>query len=215
MSDKIQLRGHCQCCCRIQAVTGGRVAKHGYEVKNRGAGGWFSGVCSGHQYAPVEVERTVLDSVVASIRNQIAELRALADRHEAGTAHPATCRTSKYDSRTQEYVRVPWDEAEEWERADEIKSAIWNLRQRANAGASQADMMIRIADERHGQPLIEVARDAKPAPIPVGERKVNDSGRVLEAKFTLRGMVYWKNQRDGRQYDGKMSTRCWRAMKAA
>lgn len=209
---KIQMRGHCQCCCRVQAVTGGYIAKHGYEVKNRGAGGWFSGVCSGHRFAPVEIERCVLDKVVATIRKQVVELRELADKYVAGTAHPADCKTNRYDHEKREYARVAWNDASDYQRADEIKRAIWNLRQRANAGTSQANTMESIADARHGQPLIEVARDAGPAPISIGEKRVTLRFGTVEAYDVYRGQVQYHDPKGLRR---QMSTRAWRALQAA
>lgn len=210
--SNIQLRGHCQCCCRIQAVTGGRMAKHGYEVKERGQGGWFSGVCGGHSYAPVEVERTVLDNVVASIRKQVADMRELADRYEAGTAHPDNCRTSRYDHDKRDYVRVPWAEANEWQRRDEINSRVNNLRNRARAGDSQAKTMTEIADACHGKPLIEVAKDAGPAPIHIGDKRVTERFGTIEANEVWRGQVHYK---DPKGFNRKMSTRAWRLLPAA
>lgn len=209
---KIQMRGHCQCCCRVQAVTSGYIAKHGYEVKNRGAGGWFSGVCSGHQFAPVEIERCVLDKVVATIRKQVVELRELADKYVAGTAHPADCKTNRYDHEKREYARVAWSDASDYQRADEIKRAIWNLRQRANAGTSQANTMEIIADARHGQPLIEVAKDAGPAPIHCGDKRITERFGIVQASEVWRGQVHYK---DPKGFNRKMSTRAWRALPGA
>ena len=202
-----QLRGHCQCCCRLQAVSNGYVAKHGYEVKNRGQGGWFSGVCSGNQFAPVEVERSVLDSVVASIRGQIADMRALADQYKAGTAHPAKCRTARYDLAARDYVRVNWDAATEWERQDEVTLQVLDLRNRANIGEAQASMMERVAAARHGKPLIEVEKVSGPEPIKIGEKRTMGNGYVATAKAVLCGTVYWI---DGEGFRRKMSTRAWR-----
>lgn len=211
MSNSIQYRGHCQCCCRIQAVTFGNMAKHGYQVQQRGQGGWFVGVCGGHNFAPVEHERRVLDSVVVDIRADVAKLRALADKYEAGTSHPAMCKTRRYDHEKRDYVSVPWSEANEYEQAEALKSAIWAMRNRANAGDAQADMMIKIADEYHGKPLIEQVKPSAPAPVLVGERRLGANG-VLVATRVAGARVYWTNERG---FNGWTGTRAWRLLVAA
>lgn len=209
---KIQMRGHCQCCCRIQAVTGGYVSKHGYEVKNRGAGGWFTGVCSGHQFAPVEFERKTLDNVVATVRRDCGEMRELADQYEQGIAHPATCRTTKYDAIKRESVHVAWDSAPDHLRSDEVKRQVFNLRRRAETGEQFAQQMVGIADEHHGQPLQEVAKDVGPAPILVGDKRKVPAGYVAQVGSVYGGMVRFT---DGKGFPRKMSTRAWRALEAA
>ena len=211
MSNPIQLRGRCQCCCRLQAVTGGRIAKHGYEVKHRGQGGWFSGVCGGHQHAPVEVDRSVLDQVVASIRSQVADLRALADRYEAGTANPATCPTRVYDHEKREYVRIPWHQADGYAQKKEREAQIWQLRNRADAGESQANMMMNVAANCHGRPLQEHVKPAPPAPIEVGDRRVSHRG-VIVCYRVDGARVYWKDEIGFKSWTG---SRAWRQLEAA
>lgn len=60
----IQHRGNCQVCGRLHAVVKGKVAKHGYTVKD----GWFEGACNGQFYAPMQhsTEKATLSSTANS-----------------------------------------------------------------------------------------------------------------------------------------------------
>jgi hypothetical protein len=187
------------------------VAKHGYEVKDRGMGGWFSGVCSGHQFAPMQLDRTTTDSVVATVRAQAAELRGKAAAYEAGTDHPETVRTSKYDCTARDYVRIAWAEAMPFQREDEIRNQVHYLRNRAASGESWADGMEKLADKVHGQPLVEVEKAPAPEPIVYGEQRQAQRG-VLTARNVERGMVRWTDERG---FSSRMSTRSWRNLPKA
>ena len=81
-----QIRGNCQCCGRQQAVVNGRMSKHGYTVKE----GWFSGICSGRNYAPIQVSRTTTDKIIADISAEIPELIAKAEKVKSGELTPKT-----------------------------------------------------------------------------------------------------------------------------
>jgi hypothetical protein len=214
-SKKIQLRGHCQACGRLQAVRGA-VAKHGYEVKNRGEGGWFSGTCSGHMYAPVEHERKHTDRIVQMIHNEVAELRALADKYESGDKIPETVRTNRIDPKTRTAISIPWAEAQLFQQREEVRRIVWGMRNRADAGESQAQMMQNIADKYHGQSLVEVTKDEGPAPVKVGEKKIDAKSRVLTSLGVERGMVYYSYvNSQGIAFKTKMSTRSWRLLNNA
>ena len=206
-----QLRGHCQCCGRLQAVDKGTVAKHGYKVESRGQSGWFSGVCGGHQFSPMQVERKVTDTLVAQVRAEVTGLRARADSYESGVDHPETVRTQKYDSAARDYVRVAWDKAEPFQRQDEVRAQVAYLRNRANSGESWADGMEKLANEFHGTALVEVVKPEAPAPILCGERRQAVRG-ILTAKSMDRGMVWWEDERG---FKSRMSTRSWRALPLA
>lgn len=52
----------------------GRIAKHGYTVKHRGQGGYFTGVCSGSDALPYEQDHLVLDADIESAQRYIAVL---------------------------------------------------------------------------------------------------------------------------------------------
>ncbi len=211
---KIQLRGHCQCCCRIQAVQGSRMSKHGYEVKNRGDFGWFSGVCGGHKFAPVEVERVVLDQIVAQIRQECAGLLEKANNYIDGTAHPAQVGTGRYDPETRQEICIAWEEAADYTQKSELKRQIWRLQSRAQSGNQQADQMVEIADRCHGKPLQEVKKDEGPEPIPVGQKRVLPIGKIGTVQLVYKGMAHFKVEGD-EKFTRKMSTRSWRLLAKA
>jgi hypothetical protein len=218
-TKKIQLRGHCQCCGRIQAVVDGRMSKHGYEVKERGKGGWFSGVCGGHVYAPLEVERTVTDSLIVSIRKQVVDLRAHAAALESGKAFPGTARSGRRvrDEKRGGFMdeMVPYAQAPEYHQITALESAVWETKRRAELGERTANDLQKLADRVHGQPLQEVKRAEAPAPLVKGEQRKDQSGNVLTFKQTEGARAYYTWERDGKTRTSWMATRSWRALEAA
>jgi len=50
--------GHCQACDRLQKLPDGMLAKHGYQIVDRGQYGYFAGVCKGAGHAPYEEDCT-------------------------------------------------------------------------------------------------------------------------------------------------------------
>ena len=83
---QIQTRGICQCCGREQAIVNGRMAKHGYTVEC----GWFSGVCSGKNFVPMQVSRDHTDKLVAQVTKEVGDMISKANRIESGEVKPTT-----------------------------------------------------------------------------------------------------------------------------
>jgi len=142
-----QIRGNCQCCGRQQAVIGGLMSKHGYTVEQ----GWFNGVCSGRNHAPIQVSRVVTDQIIASINAEIPELIAKAEKVLAGEITPKTVKVF----RKQE---IPFEQGDRRQQSEARTALEWAYRNRARAGKNFADEMAKIADKYHGQPLVEVSR---------------------------------------------------------
>jgi len=214
MSD-IQLRGHCQCCGRVQAVPSVTMSKHGYTVEH----GWFQGVCHGHNYRPMEVDTTRTAEIVQQVREDCAELRKLAAEYTAGRKHPARAKTGRSvrnpETRKYEDVTLPWAEASEYERRDTLEAAIWSLKSKATSGESFAAGLEKLAQEVHGKPLQQVKRDAGPAPILVGERRLSEGGNTLTCTRVQGPRVYWQRDRDGKTFSGWTGTQAWRKFEQA
>lgn len=202
-ASAVQLRGICQCCGREQAVTNGRLAKHGYTVEQ----GWFQGVCSGANYAPMNKDRSQTDRIIASVRAEVAELQQLVKKLESGKAKPKTAQ-GPYNVQKREYDQVPYDEAPEYAQKDALRSLIWKTTRRAEMGTSFADMMEGLANTVFGTELREVARAEAPAPICHGERRKGTSGSILKATRVDGARVYWISEKGTRGWTG---TRAWRA----
>jgi len=201
-TTKTQLRGHCQCCGRQQAVPKrGTMAHHGYEVQD----GYFSGVCQGHQYEPIERDTTIVVSVIASVRRQAVGLRQHAADLRSGRVTPEIVR-GDWNAATREYDMIPFDGAPKWRQEQAVEAAAYQYESRGRAADSFSDGLKAIVAERAGKPLIVVPVEAGSAPVQPGERKVAPRG-VLTAVYVERGMVRWK---DDRGYTSKMSTRSWR-----
>jgi len=143
-----QIRGNCQCCGRQQAVVGGLMSKHGYTVKD----GWFSGVCSGRNFAPIQVSRTMTDKIIADISAEIPELIAKAEKVKSGEITPKTIklRFGKED--------IAFEQGDLRQQSNARTSLEWAYRNRARAGQDFVKTMAEVADKFHGQPLVEVTK---------------------------------------------------------
>lgn len=207
----LQLRGHCQRCGNQQAVRNGRIAHHGYVVRD----GWFQGACSGYQYAPIEYSRTALDQTVEIIRDQITTLRESASLLSSPAWWPKNVTVYNRFTRTDEVV--PLASLSEAKAKEVIRAMIDEQLSRARAGEAHIAYLREVAALYHGKPLIECARDEGPEPIPAGDKRIDTKGRILIAEGILpRGKVrYLRPNADGTTQPFRMSTRAWRALAKA
>lgn len=202
-SVKTQIRGNCQCCGRDQAVLpSGRMAKHGYQVKN----GWFEGTCTGHLFSPMQKYRTQTDSLVVSVRSQVKDLLQLAADLQAGKVIPKTCRVDHRPNSEQ----VPFKDAPEWAQKAAINAARFLAESRARLGESFANDMEALVNRVHGQELKVVPIEAGPPPVQVGEHRML-RGKVVTSYRVDGGKVYAESS------DRKfcLTTRAWRLLQSA
>lgn len=177
------IKGHCQACGRIQVVlyADHMMASHGYTVRS----GYFSGVCIGHNYLPLEVSRERLDWVVLDLERHAKMHDQHVDELMRGITVPS--QAFKRDQFTnivhgernpRTYERQPvlvnWSEASKVERDLQITLDIGNSESESRFARSHARSLTELAARVHGQPLIDrtaeemavkQARVAKSAPI--------------------------------------------------
>lgn len=146
MNATKQIRGNCQCCGRQQAVVNGLMSKHGYTIKD----GWFSGVCSGRNYAPIQVSRTTTDKIIVDISAEIPELIAKAEQVKSGEITPKTIKLRFNKG------EIPFEQGDRRQQSDAKTSLEWAYRNRARAGQEFVKTMIEVADKFHGTALIEI-----------------------------------------------------------
>ena len=212
MKKDIQIRGNCQCCGREQAVVGGFMSKHGYTVQN----GWFSGVCSGNHFQPMQFSRVETDNIVASIRIQIPKLLAQAKQYLSGALSPEFVIHQKFDVNTRKRieVKIPFNEASEYEQGNTRRSVAWSLKHRADMGKTFSDQLEAIANKVHETPLIEVAKK-EIEPICIGDKKTSQETGAIYTCFKVDGVrVYWSSARasDGKVIKSWMGSQSWRKM---
>lgn len=212
MSTKTQTRGHCQCCGRIQAVRGA-MSQHGYTVKH----GWFDGVCHGHQFAPMETDRTQADRVIASVRTEVVDLLARIADLKAGKVHPLTIKTSRTE--IVDGKRVPvfitWSDATKSQQQDAMSEAIWVNESRAKSGTQFADGHEALCNSVHGQPLQVVTIAAAAPRIEAGERRMSANGEIMVAKGQDGARVSWRIQRGDKSLNGWTGSKAWRTLSLA
>lgn len=201
-TQKTQLRGNCQCCGRDQAVTGGQMAKHGYEVKD----GYFSGVCQGHKYQPIQKDREVADQIVKTCREDAVKLDQRAADFRAGKIHPVEITTNRYNPQTRSPVTIPWAEGTVYQKEEALKSAAHQAESRARAARSHADMLENLANLYHGQELRTVVVESGPAPILTGEKRTTARGECAVTRVDG-ARVYWKDDRGFKGWTGSQSWR--------
>lgn len=194
MKNTIQLRGNCQCCGRDHAVVRGSMSKHGYEVKN----GYFAGICQGDRHQPMQIDRTVTDSVAAMLRSEANKLEVRADDLESG---------DRVLGLVEKPTMVEWSSLSEYQRANKLRSVVYNLRNHADANRDFASELLKVADAVHGTQLREVERVEGPAPILRGERRVC-RGEVYTATAVSAGRVYYTTHAG----KGWVGTQAWRKL---
>jgi hypothetical protein len=203
-NSTIQIRGNCQCCGHQQAVVSGTMSKHGYTVEH----GWFSGVCSGRNYAPMQVSREQTDRIVAQVRAEVPELIAQADKVKAGEITPATIKIR----RGGEKMEVAYADAMPHQQSQARDSMEWSLRNRARAGEQFADSMEELATKIHGTALIEVAKKEAPAFIMPRDQKVDAQGFTCTFTSVEGARFYYKYEKNGSVYKTWMGSQAWRRL---
>lgn len=210
MTDKkTQLRGICQCCGREQAVlASGRMSKHGYTVEH----GWFSGVCSGQHFQPLQKDRDQADRIVANVRAEVLVLLQKADAYRTGVLTPETVQ-GHWDAKVRDYAQIAWADATAYQRAGELQRVTWKLTRRAEQGTSFADQLEATANRVFGTELRVVPVESGPAPIRFGEQRKNDKGVVLTVTGVRGARVHWSmTKADGRVFNGWTGTQAWRRL---
>lgn len=200
---KTQLRGHCPCCGREQAVlASGRMSKHGYTVEHH----WFHGVCNGERHPPMELDNTVAPAIVADVRAEVTNLLKLADDLSAGRVAPVTVLRGSF----RKPEAIPFAAAAAWEQRQAVRDAISTAKHRAAVGIAFADQLQSIQEQVFGQPLREVEKAPPPARPTVGERRKLDNGVVVVATRVEGQRVYWSREDNARR--GWTGLQSWRAM---
>lgn len=210
-TNNTKLLGYCQCCGRLQAVKSNRMAHHGYQVKD----GWFQGVCPGHQFAPMQRERFEADYIVATVRQQVAELRQYAADLASGSVTLGIIDDPRHAShkRGQDKVTVAWSDLPAYYADQARDHAIWQTNARADSGERFAAFMTDLVTKVHGTCLIEAERPCPPVVIQSGERRVLANGCIATSTaFAWRGRVAFTYDRNGQQFHLGMGTRTWRLL---
>jgi len=212
--SKIQVRGNCQCCGRQQAIVGGLMSKHGYTVEH----GWFSGVCSGNRYAPMQKSRAETDSIVANIRAEIPKLLAKAEQVENGTLFPEFVIKMFYNAETRkrEEKIIPFADASEYDKRDAVKRMAWSLKSRASSGESFSNQLESIANEVHGTELVKVEKKEL-EPICVNDKKTNKETGMVYTCFKVEGArIWWTTVRpsDNKVLKSWMGSQSWRGLES-
>ena len=210
-TKQTQIRGNCQCCGREQAVVGGLMSKHGYTVEN----GWFSGVCEGRNFQPMQFSRVETDNIVSDIRKQIPKLLAQAEQYLSGALTPEFVVHQKYDVNTRKRieVKIPFNEASEYEQANTRRSIAWSLKHRASSGKTFSDQLEAIANKVHGTALIEFVKKEADV-IRVGEKKTSKETNLVYTCFKVEGVRIWwtATKQSGQVIKSWMGSQSWRKL---
>lgn len=205
MTIKIQYRGNCQCCGRLQAMLdNGQIAKHGYTVQD----GWFSGVCHGHNFPPLQIGRAGLDSMIFSINTDIKFLTGRLEAYRAGTSHPDLVSNMEPGHN---HRMIKWEEASDMQRRHGFRNEVSRMENRIRMGEAYIKNMNELAAEVLGTPLKEVPL-LKEAGIAVGDtvRIIGETVVVTKIEFAVaRGIgpgingkhvehIFW--EKNGREY---------------
>lgn len=167
------------------------LAKHGYTVAN----GWFEGTCGGSGAPALELSRDRTDSMCAQVLAECDGIEKQANRWASGAAHPARIARTSY--RRGEDKTLAWDEASGYEQTQGLKTAIANATSRVRHGRMFVEGMLKLASERHGQPLWEVPRPVPPRTLRKGDIMFDEGGRKLVIAYIERARAYFNQEIDG------------------
>lgn len=208
----IQLRGHCQQCGAQQAVNG-TMSKHGYTVQN----GWFQGVCHGHNFAPIEIDRTEADETIARVSRDVSVLESDLGKMREGKIVPKTIKTTRGEWINNKFVNleIPFSEGDVYQQRSAVETMIFQTEHRIRAGKGFIRDFGALVDKYHGQPLVEVKKPEAAPRIQAGEQRLNERGLVLTAMYQDAARVYYSYINSaGKIYKGAwIGSRAWRALK--
>jgi hypothetical protein len=209
---QIQTRGICQCCGREQAIVNGRMAKHGYTVEC----GWFSGVCSGKNFVPMQVSRDHTDKLVAQVTKEVGDMISKANRIESGEVKPTTI-TRNINGRNSLGGKevVNFADATAYEQKQAVESIVWDLRRSAAMGKDFVTSMVAIADEFHGKELVKVEKKPAAEFIMPRDQKIDAQGNVCICTSVEGARVYFKFDKNGKTYKTWIGSQAWRKLQAA
>lgn len=210
-TTKTQTRGVCQCCGNEQAIVRGKMSKHGYTVEQ----GWFSGVCTGQHFKPLQIERAQADAICVSVRRDAAALRIQAAKLESGEMNPAIVKIHNHlnpETGKRGTIEIPFAQADKYEQDEARRAAVWNTTRRAEMGESFANALEARADKIHGTELRTVEIAPAAAPIRKGETRSAEGSLTLTCEYVDGARVYWKAMRGDKPLKGWTGTQAWRRM---
>lgn len=198
-----QIRGNCPCCGRVQAVTKGKMSKHGYTVIN----GWFNGVCSGNRYAPMQVQREVTDCLVVEVRIDVIKLNKTIANLKSGKTHPLEV----LESSSYKAPMIKWEVATEYQKENGVNHMILATESRIRAGIAFADSMEQLVNKKFNTNLIETAEKEVLVSIKKGEKR-QEANRVYTCDYVQGARVYWKYEIQGKVFKSWTGSTSWRKM---
>jgi len=167
--------GTCQCCGRNQAVKKGVLAKHGYTVEN----GYFEGTCVGTSNKPLQNCRELLDNNVAEwdarIQRMSTQKKRLEDQAKPHPDQQIPCIewvNDRYGLGGYVTTLLTFDKFVKYANANDRKNIgrnsstmearfqrhfdrwIFDIGKEIRWFEAHKTMMLDLADEVHGQPLI-------------------------------------------------------------
>ena len=182
-------KGHCQACGRIQALTVvgmailPRLAKHGYKVAGFG---YFSGTCQGSARLPLQQDKTYCEAIQGELSEYAARQESVAKAYDSGELVPSNVEV--YDSKAKGGLGLlKWEAADEYQRANELRSRIWRARNEAKSARDHAEMLRKLAEEIFNTPVIAVEPKAKPLAITIGMEFAINGSRWKVKSLVRRG----------------------------
>jgi len=214
-ATKTQTRGHCQCCGNDQAYTRGTIAQHGYTVKH----GYFEGVCYGHQYAPLELDHTQTDRVIAILRADRVLFAERIVNLQNGTVYPATiaCGLLVITNGRGVHSDVAFKDAPEWEQTRAVKLEVYRAESKSKQALDYIEFLTKCITLYHGKELTTVTLAAPAERIQGGDKRINENGLVMTAKYQDKGRVYFTyiHTSSGKTQTSWIGSRAWRGLAKA
>lgn len=176
MKNKATHRGTCQACGRLQCVPSNLLAKHGYTVD----WGFFNGVCTGSDRKPLEVEKTLTESIIKQLRETVApQADKRAADLRAGVVFPKWTKEKIVEGKFKT-VEVAREELSEYNQQQQVAGAAFQAESRARSARLHASALEGLILGRHGQPLVPIVEDKKELKAGVRVQLGGAKGEIFE-----------------------------------
>jgi hypothetical protein len=166
------------------------MANHAHITNN----GWFTGSCTGRDYPPMQYSRTATDAVIAQIARECVVLERQKAEFISGLRTPTHVTPPGR-------MRVPFASASLEQQQRAITESIALLTDRIESGKLFARELDALAKRVHGLPLSTRRRRTPPAPIEVGDQRIQE-GEMFVATNVARGRVHWTTENGRRGWTG-------------
>lgn len=184
-------QGICQVCGRLQCIVGHTMAKHGYVVAGFG---FFNGTCFGSDEKPLQVERTLTDSIIKFMKESFTSFTKLEQDLTNKLVDPSMARTgNRIQVEETDGCRVykvwkdekgPYADQTLLHQQEARERAIWKAQRQAKFHIDHAMELAALAERYYKTSLIPIKQ--KEEKVTVIKPVVDITTGTIKGKFATK-----------------------------